>query len=38
MSDGAQSLSVLQFAAMMRELKPYIGLWKAARVEEAVTA
>ena len=38
MSDGAQSLSVPQFGAMMRELKPYVELWKAARVEEAVTA
>ncbi len=38
MSDGAQSLSIPQFGAMMRELKPYVELWKAARVEEAVTA
>ncbi len=38
MSDGAQSLSMPQFGAMMRELKPYVELWKATRVEEAVTA
>lgn len=37
MSDGAQSLSVPQFGAMMRELQPYVDLWKAARVEEPVT-
>jgi 3-deoxy-7-phosphoheptulonate synthase len=37
MSDGAQSLSVPQFADMMRDLKPYVALWKASRVEESVT-
>ncbi len=37
MSDGAQSLSIPQFGAMMRELQPYVSLWKAARVEEPVT-
>ena len=36
MSDGAQSLSIPQFAAMMRELAPYVDLWKTARMEEAV--
>lgn len=36
MSDGAQSLSVPQFAEMMRDLAPYIDLWKTARVAEAV--
>jgi 3-deoxy-7-phosphoheptulonate synthase len=37
-SDGAQSLTFDQFAALMRELKPYIGLWKAARVAELTPA
>ena len=35
MSDGAQSLRTEQFAAMMRELKPYIQLWKENRVSAA---
>jgi 3-deoxy-7-phosphoheptulonate synthase len=34
-SDGAQSLDIPQFEAMMRELQPYIKLWKAARMSEA---
>ncbi|MBV9303071.1 MAG: 3-deoxy-7-phosphoheptulonate synthase [Acidobacteriaceae bacterium] len=38
LSDGAQSLSFSQFEAMMRDLAPYIALWKQARVAEAVTA
>jgi 3-deoxy-7-phosphoheptulonate synthase len=37
-SDGAQSLTLEQFAAMMRELKPYIALWKEARVAEMAIA
>ena len=37
-SDGAQSLDIPQFEAMMNELKPYIQLWKAARMTEAVAA
>jgi 3-deoxy-7-phosphoheptulonate synthase len=37
-SDGAQSLTLDQFATLMRELKPYIGLWKAARVAELAPA
>ena len=37
-SDGAQSLNLHQFAAMMEELKPYIALWKASRVPEMATA
>ena len=37
-SDGAQSLTFQQFAAMMNELKPYIALWKQARVAELATA
>ncbi len=35
-SDGAQSLTLEQFRKMMRDLAPYIALWKAARVEEPV--
>ena len=31
-SDGAQSLTLPAFADMMTELKPYINLWKEARV------
>ncbi len=38
MSDGAQSLSLEQFANMMRDLNPYIALWKQARVGELATA
>jgi 3-deoxy-7-phosphoheptulonate synthase len=38
MSDGAQSLTFDQFANMMRGLKPYIELWKNARVAEMATA
>ncbi|HKT13396.1 MAG TPA: 3-deoxy-7-phosphoheptulonate synthase, partial [Terriglobia bacterium] len=38
MSDGAQSLRTEQFAAMMRELKPYIQLWKESRVSAAAAA
>src|SRR5713226_5312724 len=38
-SDGAQSLTLDQFRAMMRQLQPYIELWKEARVAElAATA
>ena len=36
MSDGAQSLDPKQFAKMMKDLEPYIELWKQARMEEAV--
>ena len=38
MSDGAQSLNLPQFAAMMTELQPYVQLWRMARVEDAVPA
>ncbi len=38
MSDGAQSLNFSQFAAMMRELAPYVALWKNSRVDELATA
>jgi 3-deoxy-7-phosphoheptulonate synthase len=30
-SDGAQSLTIPQFGAMMRDLAPYVELWKASR-------
>ena len=34
-SDGAQSLTIEQFRATMRELKPYIDLWKESRARAA---
>jgi 3-deoxy-7-phosphoheptulonate synthase len=37
-SDGAQSLDPKQFAKMMADLKPYIALWKQARMAETVAA
>jgi len=37
-SDGAQSLDIPQFQAMMRSLKPYIDLWKEARLTETAAA
>ena len=37
-SDGAQSLHLPTFAAMMRDLKPYLVLWKAERASQAVPA
>jgi 3-deoxy-7-phosphoheptulonate synthase len=37
-SDGAQSLDIPQFQAMMRSLTPYIDLWKESRVTESVAA
>ncbi len=36
-SDGAQSLDPKQFARMMKDLEPYIDLWKRARVSEAAS-
>ena len=33
-SDGAQSLNIPQFEAMMKQLKPYIALWNEARAAE----
>ena len=33
-SDGAQSLDIPQFHAMMRSLAPYIDLWKESRLAE----
>src|SRR5271156_4687037 len=38
MSDGAQSLTLEGFRAMMRDLAPYLELWKGARVTEAMAA
>lgn len=38
MSDGAQSLTFDQFGGMMRDLDPYIALWKQARSADMVTA
>jgi 3-deoxy-7-phosphoheptulonate synthase len=38
MSDGAQSLDPPGFERMMRELDPYIDLWKRSRAGETVTA
>lgn len=37
-SDGAQSLTLDMFRAMMRDLKPYIQLWKDSRVAAAAAA
>src|SRR5499433_1402821 len=36
-SDGAQSLDLAQFEKMMKELKPYVELWKGMR-QQAVAA
>lgn len=38
MSDGAQSLSLEQFAGMMSQMAPYIDLWKMERLELLVRA
>ena len=35
-SDGAQSLTLDQFRTMMKDLKPFIQLWKESRVAAAV--
>ena len=37
-SDGAQSLDIPQFQAMMRSLRPYIELWKESRMTETAAA
>lgn len=37
-SDGAQSLDLAGFERMMRELKPYVGLWETARKSETMAA
>jgi 3-deoxy-7-phosphoheptulonate synthase len=36
-SDGAQSLTLESFRAMMQDLKPYIALWKASRAAATAT-
>jgi 3-deoxy-7-phosphoheptulonate synthase len=33
-SDGAQSLTIPQFQAMMKELQPYLAIWKRSRAAE----
>jgi 3-deoxy-7-phosphoheptulonate synthase len=38
MSDGAQSLDLPQFEIMMRQLEPYISLWKESRMTEVAAA
>jgi len=37
-SDGAQSLTLADFRAMMRQLRPYLDLWKEARLAETAAA
>jgi len=37
-SDGAQSLTLDQFAAMMNDIEPYVALWKKSRVGELAHA
>jgi 3-deoxy-7-phosphoheptulonate synthase len=37
-SDGAQSLDIPQFQKMMKDLEPYIQLWKASRTKETAAA
>jgi 3-deoxy-7-phosphoheptulonate synthase len=37
-SDGAQSLDLMQFEKMMKELQPYIELWKGTRPQAAAAA
>ena len=37
-SDGAQSLDLPQFAGMMRDLEPYVKLWKSSREVVAAAA
>lgn len=37
-SDGAQSLDIPQFQAMMREMAPYVDIWKRSRAAETVAA
>jgi 3-deoxy-7-phosphoheptulonate synthase len=36
-SDGAQSLTLDQFRALIHDLRPYLELWKAGRLAAAVT-
>jgi 3-deoxy-7-phosphoheptulonate synthase len=35
-SDGAQSLDIPQFKALMDDLQPYVEIWKRSRIAEAV--
>lgn len=37
-SDGAQSLDIAQFRAMMHDLKPYVKLWKETKMTAAAVA
>jgi 3-deoxy-7-phosphoheptulonate synthase len=37
-SDGAQSLTLGDFRSMMRQLRPYLDLWKEARLAETAAA
>jgi 3-deoxy-7-phosphoheptulonate synthase len=37
-SDGAQSLTLDDFRRMMRQLRPYLDLWKEARLAETAAA
>jgi 3-deoxy-7-phosphoheptulonate synthase len=37
-SDGAQSLTLVDFLGMMRQLRPYLDLWKEARLAETPAA
>ena len=37
-SDGAQSLDLIQFRKMMLDLRPYLDLWKESRVTPAIAA
>jgi len=37
-SDGAQSLDLAQFQKMMRDLQPYIQLWRESRKTQALAA
>ncbi|MCS6952960.1 MAG: 3-deoxy-7-phosphoheptulonate synthase [Bryobacteraceae bacterium] len=37
-SDGAQSLTIPMFQTMMRELDPYLGLWRQSRMAQMVAA
>jgi 3-deoxy-7-phosphoheptulonate synthase len=37
-SDGAQSLSIPSFQQMMKDLQPYIQLWRQTRLTEAAAA
>jgi len=38
MSDGAQSLDLAQFQKMMRELQPYLELWRESRKTQEAAA